>query len=110
MGKLKNMQKNNLSLVGFLQAIGVAVYCALISGILYFGDNFVVIDIPIYFRMVLVLMLLVFSAAVTGSLVFGYPIYLALQKETRKALKVLSYTFLYCLGIIAALMVVMFLL
>ncbi len=49
---------------------------------------------------ILMLFLLVFSAAVTGLLVFGYPVYLVLNKKIKEALKVLGYTFLYCLGII----------
>ena len=49
---------------------------------------------------VLMLLLLVFSAAVTGSMVFGYPAFLALNKNIREALRVLAYTLLYSLVII----------
>ena len=46
------------------------------------------------------LVLLVFSAAVTGSLVFGYPAYLAMQKKLKAAITLLGFTFLYFLGAI----------
>jgi len=47
-----------------------------------------------------ILFLLVFSAAVTGLLVFGYPALLALNQKIKEALTILAYTFLYSLLII----------
>jgi hypothetical protein len=45
--------------------------------------------------------LLVFSAAVTGSMVFGFPVYLALVKnKIKEALTILTFTALYALAII----------
>lgn len=47
------------------------------------------------------LTLLVFSAAVSGSIVFGYPAYLTLVKnKIKEALTILAFTLLYTLGII----------
>ena len=86
------------SLVGLSQAIGVTLYSALIGGFFYFMEQ--VSAGPGFLGIVLMLLLLVFSAAVTGSMVFGYPAYLALNKKIKEALKVLSYTLLYSLGII----------
>ena len=86
------------SLVGLLQAIGVTLYSVLIGGFFYFMEQ--VSADPGFLGIVLMLLLLVFSAAVTGSMVFGYPAYLALNKKIKEALKVLSYTLLYSLGII----------
>lgn len=100
------MKKYSLSCVGFLQALGVVVYCALISGVMRLGDVFL-IETPMYLRIVLILILLVFSAAVTVSLVFGYAAYLALQQKIKDALLIVAYTLLYCLGIIAGLMIIL---
>ena len=45
-----------------------------------------------YLGPVMVLMLFVFSALVTGLLVFGYPIWLYLKGEKNNAVKLLLYT------------------
>lgn len=87
------------SLIGFLQAAGVLVYCGLIAALFYYlaktGSQ------PGFFGFFVMLALLVFSAAVTGSLVFGYPAYLTLIKHRPKeALTILIYTLLYSLIII----------
>lgn len=91
------MKKINSSLIGLFQALGVVIYCALIAGVLNFlGKTFTA---PMGFLgSVLILVLLVFSAAATGSILFGYPAYLFLRsKKTKEALSILAYTFLYCL-------------
>lgn len=101
------MEKVNLVSVGFLQAVGVVLYCflvgALMRGVVGKFEN-----TPGLLGMVFMLCLLVFSAAVTGSLVFGYPVYLALNKEIKKALSVLLYTLLFSLLIIVLIVGVMF--
>ena len=94
------MKKFNPSTIGLLQALGVVVYCGLIAGMLnLFGKT---ITAPVgFFGSVLMLVLLVFSAAVTGSIVFGYPAYLFLKnKQVKEALLILVYTLLYCLAFI----------
>jgi hypothetical protein len=40
------------------------------------------------------LTLLVFSAAMMGTIIFGYPVYLVINKEIKPALKILLFTFL----------------
>lgn len=94
------MKKTNPSTIGLLQALGLVVYCVLIAGMLnLFGKT---IAAPVGFLgSVLILVLLVFSAAVTGSIVFGYPAYLFLKnKQVKEALLILAYTLLYCLAFI----------
>ena len=49
------------------------------------------------------LTLLVFSAAVTGSLVFGYPVYLILNKQTKEGVSIFAYTLLFLVVILAIL-------
>lgn len=61
---------------------------------------------PRFLGSLLILVLLVFSAAVTGSIVFGYPAYLALNKRIKEALSILAFTLLYCLIIILAIVII----
>lgn len=98
------MKKLTPSTVGFFEALGVAVYCALIVGIITGFEK--TGAPPGFFGPLLMLVLLVFSAAVTGSLVFGYPAYLALHKKFKEAISVLAYAVLYFLGIILILLIV----
>ena len=101
------MKKINPSIIGLLQALGVVIYCALIAGMLnLFGRT---LAAPVgFFGSVLILVLLVFSAAVSGSIVFGYPAYLFLKdKQIKESLFILAYTLVYCLAfiIIASLLI-----
>ncbi|MBT4349739.1 hypothetical protein HOD19_03115 [bacterium] len=87
-------KKLSMPLVALLQALAVVVYCSLVAlFIMWTGE---LMDGPGgIWQIILSLCLLVVSAAVTGFLVFGYPIYLFLDKEVKKALNLLSYTFLF---------------
>jgi hypothetical protein len=93
------------SIIGLLQALGVAVYCPLIGGFISVADK--IFPKPGFFGIFLMLILLVFSAAITGSLVFGYPAYLALNKKVKEALYVLAYTLGYSLAIILIIILVL---
>lgn len=89
------MKKINTSKIGFFQALGVVFYCAFIAGLInLFGKAF---PAPTgFFGSVFMLVLLVFSAAFTGSIVFGYPAYLFLNnKQAKEALYILGFTLLY---------------
>lgn len=98
------MNKDNLSLVGFLQAAGVVIYCELIACGLWCGNKFLpTLSGPL--GSILILVLLVFSAAVTGSIVFGYAAYLALNNKIKNALHLLFYTLFYCLTLIVILVI-----
>ena len=87
-------KKLSLPLVALLQALAVVIYCSLVAlfimstGQLFDGPGGV-------WQIVLTLCLLVVSAAVTGFLVFAYPIYFFIEKEIKKALHLLGYTFLF---------------
>ena len=87
------------SLIGFLQALGVVVYCALVSGLFELGNKFFP-NQPDFLISVLVLILVVFSAAITGIIVFGYSAYLVLNQKIKEALSVFFYTLLYFIGIV----------
>jgi len=100
-----DINKLNPSTVGFLQALGLILYCALIGKVLWsFGK--ILTSFPEFLGIVLMLLLLVFSAAITGSIVFGYAAYLAINKKTKRALSVFTYTLFYSLGIILAMTLV----
>lgn len=99
MKMMKFLEKASASTLGFLQALGLILYCGLIA--LFFYTMTKSSTQPGFFGFFLMLMLLVFSAAVSGSLVFGYPAYLALiRNKIKEALTILVFTLLYILGII----------
>lgn len=101
------MNKSKLSLIGLLQALGVVVYCGLAAGLMLFLDKQYVVDTPLLFRMASVLTLIVFSAAVSGSIVFAYPAYLAVAKgKVKEALSVFLYTILCLLAIFAIVLII----
>ena len=100
------MNKSKVLLIGFLQALGLIVYCSLIAGLFRFADNFIT-GAPGFLITAFMLLLFVFSAAVTGSIVFGYPVYLALNQQIKEALSVFAYTLLFCLAIIVVILIVL---
>ncbi|MBI5621293.1 hypothetical protein HY933_00300 [Candidatus Falkowbacteria bacterium] len=82
------------------------VYCALIALVFMALPN--TQPHPAYLNIISMLTLLVFSAAITGSLVFGYAVYLFLDKKAKEALSVLGYTLLFLLcGLVVTLGVVL---
>ena len=96
-------QKCHPALIGLFQSIAIAIYCGLISGFMWSMNDIM----PNMGEMrvwgpALMLVLIVFSAAVTGILFFGYSAYLAFNKQPRRALTVVGYTFLFSLIIIVA--------
>jgi len=97
--------KTNLSLIGFLQALGVIVYCALAGGFFWLADIFFVAP-PGFLGIVLMLVFLVFSVAVSGAIVFGYPAYLALNNRIKDALSLLIYTLIYTLGFVIVIVII----
>jgi hypothetical protein len=102
------MKKTEPSLIGLWQALAVVAYCALAVGFMHLANEF--FNRPGYLGSVLILTLLVFSAAISGAIVFGYPAYLVLNKKVKEGLSVFTYTLLYCLGLIAIILIVLFVL
>ncbi len=91
-------KKNSPSLIGFLQAAGVVIYCGFVAVFFFYMSQ--TKAQPGFFGFFLMLALFVFSAAITGSLVFGYPAYLVLNKRIKEAINILTYTLLFSLIII----------
>lgn len=90
------MKKLNIHFVAFLQALGVALYCLLTSGLFSLADRFFESP-PAFFAAAIMLVLLVFSAAATGSMVFGYSACLFLKGRINQSLRLFAYTLLYLL-------------
>ena len=100
--KLKKLSTNN---VGLFQAVAVLIYCSKIAILFKLMEKFFPEPkSPEIYRITLMLFLLVFSAAISGLLIFGYPAYLMLHKDTKRALQILAYTFLYSLLILIIVM------
>jgi len=79
---------------GFLFAAGLFFYVMLVATIMshaatVFGDKKTLLG-PVVF-----LMLFVFSATISGGLVFGYPAWLFLNGKKKESLKQLFYTILF---------------
>lgn len=103
------LDKKSPAVIGFMQVISVAIYCALISSFFSFMEANSLEPEPKILGGLLMLFLLVFSAALCGTLVFGYPGYLIIQKETKRALKILGYTFLFAIIIFVLVLLILFL-
>jgi hypothetical protein len=83
--------------IGFCQGLLVFVYTIFIAVFIASLGNFEN-KLPEYVVIPIMLSLLVLSAGVTGTLVFGLPVYFTFAKNNvKKALEVLAYTFLFIL-------------
>ena len=77
----------------FLNAILTAVYIILIVSLIHFiGESSLAQEPDTILAPIAMLMLFVFSAALTGSLVVGKPIFWFIEGRKKEALKLLTYT------------------
>ncbi|MBU0572112.1 hypothetical protein KKE18_00235 [Patescibacteria group bacterium] len=88
---IKNISRFSLPLVGFLQALGLIIYCLLVGlifwkGSTWFGPQTTLLG-PMF-----VLILLVVSVLICALISFSYPFYLWQQNKIYKALKLVAYT------------------
>jgi len=97
--------KTNLFLIGFLQALGVIAYCVLAGGFFWLANKFFATP-PGFLGIILMLIFLVFSVAVSGVIVFGYPAHLAFNQRFKDALSLLIYTLLYTLGFVIIVVII----
>jgi hypothetical protein len=86
--------KNNILQLGGLHALATAAYVSLVASFLFYAPRFIVaktsddnVLMPIA-----MLMLLVVSAAITGSLVFGRPVLWYLDGKKKDAVSLLFST------------------
>jgi heme O synthase-like polyprenyltransferase len=82
---------NKLLQRSFLNALGTGVYVTAIAALIYNGNKiFGQKDTAI--TPIIVLMLFVVSAAITGSLVLGKPVLMFLEGQKNQAIKLFIYT------------------
>ena len=99
---IKQLEKEKAWKIGLLQSLLVAAYCGLVATFFNFISHAIPNE-PGIIGMFLMLSLLVFSAAITGSLVLGYPVYLAVIKnKLQESIKVLAFTLLFSLLLIVS--------
>ncbi|HRY52872.1 MAG TPA: hypothetical protein P5089_03480 [Candidatus Portnoybacteria bacterium] len=83
--------KNKLSVRSLLNSLGVFIYIVAIA--LFFSNANKLFGAEDNFLMpILMLLLLVLSATITGALVLGKPIMLYLENQKEAAVKLLAYT------------------
>lgn len=87
--------------LGLLSALGVGLYCTLVAGFFRFGEK-VFDHYQGFFLIVLILVLLVISAAITGSLVFGLSAYWVYKGQTAYGLKILVSTLAWLIIILSS--------
>jgi len=101
--KAKNLKPY---LIGLFQASGILAYCALVVLFFQVMENSR-IETNQMVAGILMLIILVFSAAVSALIVFGRPVYLAINKRIKEAIHILAFTFLYLLAIIGIVIMVL---
>lgn len=96
----------NISKYALINALSTALYIAFIVSLIYFfGNNSPKNTEQNFLFPIAMLMLFVFSAALTGLLVFGRPIAWYLEGKKKEALSLIIYT----LGIFLIITIIVFL-
>lgn len=85
------MKNSKLILQGFLFSLGVVAYVILVV-IIMFNGNSLFGAMDNFWGPLAMLLLFIVSAAITGSLVFGWPIYLFLNGMKKEAVTLALYT------------------
>jgi len=91
--KLKDLTKNPFK-GGFISAASTLVYVAIIAIIFMLMSKMQSVP-PEFLGIIFVLSLLVLSAAICGTLVFGMPILLFIDKDFKRGLSFLGYTIVW---------------
>lgn len=90
--KKKKQEKLSLPFIGFLQALGLVLYCCLVGLFIWrsnklFGPPYYFLGPALFFA------LFVVSAMISALMVLGYPFYLFWEKkQTNEALKLVFHT------------------
>lgn len=83
-----------------LNSLCTAVYVTLVASFMFHVSQSGFGQEPNVFIPIFVLMLLVFSAGLTGALIFGRPILWFLEGKKKQAMQLLAYTFGFLFAII----------
>lgn len=78
---------------GFINAFATALYVIAIASFMYYGSLIKLGRANIILVPITMLLLFVFSAALTGFLIFGKPAQLYVDGKKKEALAMLTYTF-----------------
>jgi len=85
MAALFQKKQENYWMFGLSAALIEAVYCFFIAVLMNFL-NTIIIGPGDIITFLLLLIIMVFSAALSGFLIFGYPIYLVFKKQYQEAI------------------------
>ncbi len=107
---MKPFEKFSLSFIGFLQAVGIFLYCSLMGTLLWTG-NTLFGSTGNLFGPPLVLALLVASVLICALLAFGYPVIMFWdKKDTRGAIKLVTYTTFWLAFFVVLMLIVLLIL
>jgi len=104
-----NKTINKVLKTAFINAIGTALYVGAVGGFMYFGTVIKIGRKAAFLAPIAMLLLFVFSAALTGSLIFGKPALLYLNGKKKDALTLLVYTLVIFFVITFITLIVLFL-
>lgn len=85
------MKNSKIFIFSLINAVGVFVYVALVAWLMMNGER-IFGKMQNFWGPVAFLLLFIFSALVTGLLVFGRPVYLWLNNNKKEAIKMLLFT------------------
>jgi hypothetical protein len=96
----RGVKKMSLGFVGFLQAIGIVMYCGIVGLIPMYGNKWFGSG-PMFFGPAIFLALFSVSAVICGLIFLGYPFWLFWEhKQTKNALKLVIYSSAWLLGLV----------
>lgn len=85
---------NKILKIAFLNSVGTALYIGAVGSFMYYGSMIKIGKKANFLAPIAMLLLFVFSAALTGSLIFGKPALLYIDGKKKEALILLIYTLL----------------
>ncbi len=90
------MSKKRILILGLIQALGTALYVTLVAFVLnnlpFSEDPDPQTSLQTIMQILVVLLLFIASASITGCLVFGYPVILALRQRVKEAVFLVAAT------------------
>jgi hypothetical protein len=91
--------------LGMLQALGTTAYISLVAYFFFFMNTHQIEDGKTVFIPIFMLMLLVLSASITGTLVFGRSVLWYIDGKKKEAVSLLAYTLgsFFCLFLVVGL-------
>lgn len=88
----KTKREVNVAWYGLLSAIGQVAYISMVASFMMFAENFFPVVKSEIYMAALMLTLFVFSAVMSGLIVLGYPVYIGMKGDIKKALVLIGWT------------------